>query len=226
MKFGGTSVEDAAAFERVAALVRAVRDSHPVVVVSAMSRFTDALLDAFERAAGGEGAGALSHLEEHFRRHTAALRTLLADLPKREDADAALAELEGVLEGAREEIGRAFADAAAGARPLPVLQDLVVSFGERLSSWLLARVLDARGLRSKQVDSRRCVITDDEHGRAAPLKEETDRHTREHLLPLIEEGVVPVLGGFIASSAATGETTTLGRGGSDYTAALVGAALP
>ncbi|HEX8149691.1 MAG TPA: lysine-sensitive aspartokinase 3 [Pyrinomonadaceae bacterium] len=225
MKFGGTSVEDAAAFERVVALVRAARDSRPVVVVSAMSRFTDALLAAFERAAGGAGAGALEHLEPHFARHTEALRALLADVPKRREADGALSELENVLAGAREEIGRAFAAAAESSRPLPLLQDLVVSFGEQLSSWLLARVLDARGMRARQVDSRRCVITDDEHGRAAPLKEETDRHTREQLEPLIEAGVVPVLGGFIASSAASGETTTLGRGGSDYTAGLVGAAL-
>lgn len=225
MKFGGTSVEDATAFERVVALVRAVRESRPVVVVSAMSRFTDALLVAFERASGGEGVGALEHLEEHFARHTEALRTLLADGVKREEADAALSELEGVLARAREEVGRAFADAAERSRPLPLLQDLVVSFGEQISSWLLARVLDARGLKARQVDSRRCVITDDEHGRATPLKEETDRHTREQLEPLINEGIVPVLGGFIASSAATGETTTLGRGGSDYTAGLVGAAL-
>jgi len=226
MKFGGTSVEDATAFERVVALVRAAaRDSHPVVVVSAMSRFTDALLAAFERAAEGRGAGALAHLEEHFGRHTTALRALLSDLPQRQEADAALSELEIVLADARAEIGRAFAEAAEGARPLPLLQDLVVSYGEQLSSWLLARVLDARGLRAKQADSRRCVITDDEHGRATPLKEETDRHTCEQLEPFIAEGVVPVLGGFIASSAATGVTTTLGRGGSDYTAGLVGAAL-
>jgi aspartate kinase len=225
MKFGGTSVEDAAAFERVVALVRAMRDTRPVVVVSAMSRFTDALLAAFERAAGGEGARALAHLEQHFARHTDALRTLLADGANRREADAALSELEGVLAGARGEIGRAFEDAAAGSRARALLQDCVVSFGEQLSSWLLARVLDARGLKAKQVDSRRCVITDDEHGCATPLKEETDRHTREQIEPLIAEGVVPVLGGFIASSAASGETTTLGRGGSDYTAGLVGAAL-
>src|SRR3712207_1155397 len=197
MKFGGTSVEDAAAFERVIGLVRAERGAHPVVVVSAMSRFTDALLKAFERAAGGEGAGALADLEEHFARHTAALRTLLCDLPKRRDCDAALSELESVLAGARGEVGRAFAEASEGSRPLPLLQDLVVSYGEQLSSWLLARALDARGLKAKQVDSRRCVITDDEHGRATPLKEETDRHTREQLRPLIEERVVPVVGAFI-----------------------------
>ncbi len=121
MKFGGTSVEDATAFERVAALVRAAaRDSRPVVVVSAMSRFTDALLAAFERAAEGQGAGALAHLEEHFGRHAAALRALLSDLPKKQEADVALSELEGVLADARAEIGRAFAEAAERARPLPV----------------------------------------------------------------------------------------------------------
>src|SRR5215212_11273348 len=97
MKFGGTSVEDATAFERVVALVRAARDSRPVVVVSAMSRFTDALLAAFERAAGGQGAGALANLEEHFARHAAALRTLLADGAQRREGEAALAELESVL---------------------------------------------------------------------------------------------------------------------------------
>ena len=226
MKFGGTSVEDARAFERVAALVRAERQTNPVVVVvSAMSRFTDALLAAFGRASEGQGAGALAHLEQHFARHTAALRALLADGPHRQEADAALSELESVLAGARAELGRAFAEAAEGARPLPVLQDLVVSFGEQLSSWLLSFVLEARGIPARQVDARRCVLTDDEHGRATPLKEETERHTREHLEPLIAEGITPVLGGFIASSAASGETTTLGRGGSDYTAGLVGAAL-
>ena len=225
MKFGGTSVEDATAFERVAALVRAERSAHPVVVVSAMSRFTDALLAAFERATGGEGEGALTTLEEHFERHVAVLRTLLPETLKQPEVDAALEQFDEVRANARGQIGLAFGDAAEGSRPLPLLQDLVVSFGELLSSWVLARVLDARGLRAQQVDSRRCIITDDEHGRATPLKEETDRHTREQLEPLIKEGIVPVLGGFIASSAASGETTTLGRGGSDYTAGLVGAAL-
>jgi aspartate kinase len=225
MKFGGTSVEDALAFERVAALVRAERTARPVVVVSAMSRFTDALLAAFERAADGEGEGALRHLAEHLTRHADALRVLLSETARGDETGAALSELEDVLARAREDIGRAFKDAAERSRPRPLLQDLVVSYGEQLSSWLLARVLDARGLRARQVDARRCVITDDEHGRATPLKEETDRHTREQLEPLLAEGIVPVLGGFIASSAATGETTTLGRGGSDYTAGLVGAAL-
>jgi aspartate kinase len=227
MKFGGTSVGDARAFRRVVELVRAERGSRPVVVVvSAMSRFTDALLAAFERAAAGAAAGALGALEEHFERHTEVLRALLPEGLSAPEASAFLSQFRNVLASARGPIETAFADAARGdGRPLPVLQDLVVSFGEQLSSWLLAYVLDVNGLHARQVDARRCIVTDDEHGRANPLKEETERHTREQLLPVVGAGEIPVMGGFIASSAATGETTTLGRGGSDYTAGLVGAAL-
>jgi aspartate kinase len=226
MKFGGTSVEDARAFERVAAHVSRERDARPVVVVSAMSRFTDALLSAFEMAYGGHHDEAARTLEEHFARHTDVARALLPD--------GEAAGIESAVDAARRELAAALREAsehsrpheAAGrSRPLPLLQDLVVSYGEQLSSKLLAAVLRARGLDARQADARRCVITDDEHGRATPLKEETDRHTRAELGPLIEEGLIPVIGGFIASSAASGATTTLGRGGSDYTAGLVGAAL-
>jgi aspartate kinase len=224
MKFGGTSVGDARAFERVAALVARERGSRPVVVVSAMSRFTDALIEAFELAAGGEGTRAASTLEEHFERHAQVAGAILK-------GDRA-AEFGAVVEESRREIAdalRGVADApgneSAQSQRLLSLKDAVVSHGEQLSSKLLAAVLCERGLRARQVDARRCVITDDEHGRANPLKEETERHTSAELEPLIEAGEVPVMGGFIASSAATGATTTLGRGGSDFTAGLVGAAL-
>jgi aspartate kinase len=226
MKFGGTSVEDARAFERVAELVRRNRDSLPVVVVSAMSRFTDALLGAFDSAAKGRHEEATHSLEEHFARHVNVAREFLSA--------EAIAGVESSIEEARRELAaallevseaHAMREASEQTRPLPLLQDLVVSYGELLSSKLLAAVLRAHRISARQVDSRRCIITDDEHGRASPLKEETERHTREQLEPLIEAGEVPVLGGFIASSAATGETTTLGRGGSDFTAGLVGAAL-
>src|SRR5205085_6060503 len=156
-------------------------------------------------------------LEEHFERHLAVARELLM-------AEAAV-EFRGVVESARRELDAALREVAEQARPLAVLRDLVVSYGEQLSSQLLAAVLRARSLSARHVDARRCVITDDEHGRAAPLREETERHTREALEPLVMAGEIPVAGGFIASSAATGETTTLGRGGSDFTAGLLGAAL-
>jgi aspartate kinase len=217
MKFGGTSVGDAQAFERVAALIQRASDERPVVVVSAMSRVTDALLAAFETAAQGRDEAALQSLEEHFARHTEVARTML----KSGDA----VEFASAIETARGELAVALREAAGQTRPLPLLQDLVVSYGEQLSSELLAAVLRARGMKARQRDARHCIITDDEHGRATPLKEETERHTRAALEPLIEEGLIPVMGGFIASSAASGATTTLGRGGSDYTAGLVGAAL-
>jgi len=216
MKFGGTSVEDAAAFARVAALVGRDPALRPVVVVSAMSRFTNALLDAAQAASGGRAGDAARALEPHFARHDEVARELL-------DADAA-EEFRAALAGARHELAAHLRALAEGARPRPLLQDLVVSYGEQLSSRLLAAVLRARGLDAVLVDARRCLVTDDEHGRAAPLKDETDARTRAELEPLLTAGRVPVLGGFIASSAG-GETTTLGRGGSDFTAALVGAAL-
>ena len=225
MKFGGTSVGSVLAFERVAELVaRAASDTRPVVVVSAMSRFTDALVQADIKAVAGSPRAGAESLETHFERHSEVARELL-------NSDAA-AEFESALSDARRELADLLVEAKDASDSGPererqrvVVSDAIVSYGEQLSSRLLAAVLRERGLDARQVDARRCIITDDEHCRANPLKEETDRHTRKALLPLIEEGAIPVMGGFIASSAATGKTTTLGRGGSDYTAGLVGAAL-
>jgi len=108
--------------------------------------------------------------------------------------------------------------------PLQMLKDAVVSYGEQLSSRLLAEVLKAKGVNARQVDSRRLIVTDDEYGAATPIIDETDELVRLELEPLIAAGEVPIMGGFIAASKG-GETTTLGRGGSDYSAALVAAAL-
>jgi aspartate kinase len=107
---------------------------------------------------------------------------------------------------------------------LQLLKDVVVSYGEQLSSRLLAEVCKAKGLNARHADSRRLIVTDDEHGSAAPIWNETERLIQLELQPLIDAGEIPVMGGFIAASR-SGETTTLGRGGSDYSAALVGAAL-
>jgi aspartate kinase len=216
MKFGGTSVADAEAFERVAALVRRHEDARPVVVVSAMSRVTDALLESVRAAGEGRAAEATGALEEHFSRHMEVARALLSE--------GFVGFIEATVEDARREIGAALREVAEGERPHALLQDLVVSYGERLSATLLAAVIREAGLPARYVDARRCIVTDEQYGRATPLKDETEACTREQLEPLIEAGEVPVLGGFIASSVG-GETTTLGRGGSDYTAGLVGAAL-
>ncbi len=223
LKFGGTSVADVAAFRRVVGIVRAHGGARPAVVVSAMSGMTDALLAAVA-AAGGVGgvgrdlAGALRSLDAHLERHRDVARRLLGP--------AAAGAFGSELDSARWEIAellQRLGSAPAGARR-PALQDEVVSYGERLSATLLAAVLTAAGLRARYVDARRCIVTDETHGRATPLFPEIERRIRAELLPLLERGELPVLGGYIGASE-RGLTTTLGRGGSDYTAALVGAAL-
>jgi aspartate kinase len=104
------------------------------------------------------------------------------------------------------------------------VQDSIVSFGEILSRPLTAAVLNQQAIEARQVDARRCIITDEEHTSAAPLLRESFKRTEDELRPLVNGGVAPVLGGFIGATL-QGATTTLGRGGSDYTAALIGAAL-
>jgi aspartate kinase len=204
MKFGGTSVADAAAFDNVARIVE--REAAAVVVVSAMSGVTDALLAATN----------IASLQEVFERHRSVARELIDDTRAAE-----FAERVGVAGQQIAELLKALAQRPAERKSL---QDAVVSFGEILSSSLLAELLNQRGINARQVDARRCIITDEEHTSASPLMAETFARSRSELLPIIESGVVPVLGGFIGATT-QGATTTLGRGGSDYTAALLGAAL-
>jgi aspartate kinase len=216
LKFGGTSVEDAPALARAAEIVGARKFQHPVVVVSAMSRVTDALLASVRQAEAGDADAALASLAPHFARHTDAAQSLLAA----EEVEAFAA----TVSNARAEIAALLREVATYARPHALLQDAIVSYGERLSSTLFSATLRAQGLDSRTVDARRCVATNDEHTCAVPLPDETDERTRAEIEPLIAASIIPVLGGFIGATLA-GETTTLGRGGSDYSAALIGAAL-
>src|SRR5215217_5665734 len=216
MKFGGTSVADAAAFENVARIIEAERKSSPVVIVSAMSGVTDSLLAAMNMAVEGNAPKAIASLENVFSRHKAVAKELLPNRSREEFLDQ--------LNSAADQLAARFPEVVRSPSEQKVLQDAIVSFGEILSSNLLAAVLNQRGREARQVDARRCIITDEEHTCAAPLMAETFAHTQNELRSLLEKGIVPVLGGFIAATA-QGATTTLGRGGSDYTAALIGAAL-
>lgn len=216
MKFGGTSVGDADALARLADIVAARRHETPVVVVSAMSRVTDALVAAVRIAGEGDASGAAATLAPHFARHREAAAALLDD--------GAAAEFGAVVDDAERRVAELLRIVAEHPGTRLPLHDETVAYGERLSSALVAATLAARGLRGRPVDARRCIRTDAAHRRAVPLPEETRVATRGELLPVIEAGEVPVLGGFIGS-APSGATTTLGRGGSDYTGALVGAAL-
>lgn len=222
MKFGGTSVGDVAAFERVFQIVSTQIERRPVVVVSAMTKVTDALLAAFEMAKKGDFAAAIDSLEPHFERHCE-VSALCLEMRADEGVRVQNA-FSSELEYARGELSDLLMRAARRSLPLSMLKDAIVSYGEQLSSRLLAEVLKAKGIKARQVDSRRLIVTDDEFGAAQPIMDETTDLVRLELQPALEAGEVPVMGGFIAGNRA-GETTTLGRGGSDYSAAIVAAAL-
>ncbi len=215
LKFGGTSVEDWPAFERVAGIVRANAETSVVVIVSAMSGVTDALIKNFRLAAKGEIAAASSALEEHFERHLTVAGRLGAS---------PLAKMQALVEQSRSEITNLLKSAAASGVATLQTRDTIASHGELLSANLLAMILEQHGIPASYVDARRCIRTNDEHGSASPLLAAVVSQTKAELLPLLETSKVPVLGGFIGATA-DGVTTTLGRGSSDYSATLISAAL-
>jgi aspartate kinase len=219
MKFGGTSVEDFAAIERTAAIVagRVAGGNSPVVVVSAMAKVTDQLLRAAAAAAEGDRTGALAISSRLRARH----RDTAAGLVQDKTARAALIQLIDEHFDALDEVLRGL---SAILELTPRISDLIVSFGERLSSCIVADAFRERGIDAAHADAREIVITDSEFQKAAPLDSVIEKRAAEKLVPLVARGKVPVMGGFIASNEA-GVTTTLGRGGSDYTGALVGGAL-
>jgi aspartate kinase len=218
MKFGGTSVEDAEAMLRTTAIVggRRAKGLSPVVVVSAMAKVTDLLLAAAAAAGRGDKIGALSLSARLRNRHIDTAAKLLcgehyssieATIRKRFDS------LDDLLRGI-----------AAVGELTPRTSDKVVSYGERMSSQMMAAAFAQHGLNGAHVDARKCIITDDHFGKAAPQEAAIEAKLTELVLPLVEAGQTPVMGGFIGSNA-DGITTTLGRGGSDFTAALVGGGL-
>lgn len=216
MKFGGTSVADAPAFENVARIVASQREASPAVVVSAMSGVTDRLLAATTIASERNAHEAISSLEDLFDRHKREAKKLLAA--------SELKTFSERVDDAARQVAELLTNIEYNPSEFKALQDGVVSTGETLSSTLLAEVLKHHEITARQVDARRCIITDEEYTSATPLMDQTFAATHNELRPLLENKIIPVLGGFIASTT-SGATTTLGRGGSDYTAALIGAAL-
>jgi len=219
MKFGGTSVEDPAAIGRTAAIVagRLALGKQPVVVVSAMARVTDQLLRAAASAAAGDRTGALAISSRLRARHRDTAGALVKDF-------ANAATLQNLIEQKFDSLDEILRGLAAILELTPRISDLIVSYGERISSRIVAAAFIERGIDAAHVDARNIVITDSLFQKAAPLNAIVDKRAQEHLLPLTSLGKVPVMGGFIASNEA-GITTTLGRGGSDFTGALIGGAL-
>jgi len=216
MKFGGSSVDHAAAFARVAAIVRSALARRPVVVISAMGKTTNRLLAAAEAAAAGDLDGARAAAAELRAYHE---RESAPAVPAsgRAALDATFAEHFGDLD-------RVLAEIAADGGLSPRLADQVAGYGELLASAILAAALAGEGIDAAFVDCRRVIVTDDRFTRARPDYTATDRCLREALGPLLAAGRVPVLGGYVGATR-EGVTTTLGKEGSDFSAAIVGAAL-
>jgi aspartate kinase len=215
MKFGGTSVESAAAIERVADIVKARLARKPVVVISAMGKTTNRLLSIASAAIGGEGRDAMAQLEELHRFHLGEARQVVA-ASDRQDLDL-------MLEKHFRELGDLVRGLALLGELTPRSIDAISAYGERVSSRILALALHRFGIAAAHLDARKVIVTDRHHTAAVPLYHETYARLAEALPPLADSGVV-VMGGFIGSTE-DGVTSTLGRGGSDFTASIVGAGI-
>ena len=216
IKFGGTSVQDSRAIERAATIVKSRLADKPAVVVSAMAKVTDQLL-AMARAAGsGDPKSALNLSRALRERHYNTAGELLGT--------GVFTQFHSGLEADFEALDELLRGIAAVGELTPRTTDHVAAYGELLSSKICAAAFSVHGLNATLVDSRQCIVTDAAHTRAAPLMEETEERLRFKLKPLLDAGSVPVMGGFIGATKA-GVTTTIGRGGSDYSAAIVGASL-
>ena len=216
-KFGGTSVQDAEAIQRVAAIVRQRLKDKPVVVASAMGKTTNRLLEAAKTAARGNQQEALDMLAALRDRH-------LGEAEKLGLKVGPAHELGDVIHGHFREMGNIVKGLSILGELTPRSMDAIASFGERLATAIVTHAFHARGIPAQLMDARQCVITDDQFTRAVPLFEHTDPAIRKHVIPAVKAGVVPVLQGFIGATL-EGVTTTIGRGGSDYSAAIIGAAL-
>ena len=216
-KFGGTSVADPEAIRRLIEIVRAARTRDargPAVVVSAMSRVTDGLLGVADSAGASHLAEALSKTQLIRERHIATARELVSGPaldPLVSQINAELDDLTDVIK------------ALAVLREVsPRTLDVVAAIGELLSSRIIAAALTSAGVDAEWVDARQVIVTNNEHTRATPLGKETNARLRSIVGPILNSGRVAVLGGFVGATLA-GHTSTLGRGGSDYSGALVGA---
>ena len=218
MKFGGTSVGDASCIARVAKIVKGAAAEGPIVaVVSAMSGVTNRLIDAANLSALAEGKQVDVIFASLRLQHETALATLIHDDARRKRVAVCLAKI--FDEGER------LCRGTAMLRELtPRSLDAISSLGERLSAPMIAGALSELGTPSEFVEATELIVTDSSHGGADPRMDRTRERSEARLRPLLQEGVVPVVTGFIGATQ-DGVLTTLGRGGSDYSATILGAAL-
>ncbi len=190
MKFGGTSVEDAAAIRRLIEIVRSRIEAQPVVVVSALAGVTDLLLEAGHAAAKGHLGSALAIVRNVYVRHEE-LADCLVD-------GSSYSVLDRELRGDFQALEVLLHDLELSHQLSLKSQDYLLGFGECFSSKLVKEALCQAGVKAGHVDARQCIVTDARHGQASPVWDVTEQRVQEALGPLLECGQVPVLGGFIA----------------------------
>ncbi|MBN1933431.1 MAG: aspartate kinase [Anaerolineae bacterium] len=220
-KFGGTSVGNAERFAAVADLMIGYQNDAAqggvVIVVSAMGGVTNALVAGARAAAEGKDTVYRGIKADLLNKHLSVVEALLGHSPERLDVG-------GFVEDRLHDLERLYRSVAVLGELTARGLDAVASFGEQLSSNILAAVLRERGVRAQAISATQIVVTDDVFGGATPLMDQTRSRLEERVKPLVDRGVIPVITGYIGATA-DGVTTTLGRGGSDYTAAIVGAGL-
>ena len=218
MKFGGTSVQDANAIEQVTSIVRSKLSRRPVIVISAMARVTDTLVRCAELAHEGDESQAVRLIEHDLReRHHEVINKLMQESSRRKASqttvDRYLDQVKELLHGL-----------ALLGELTPRSLASITSRGEYLSSTIISEAMQERGLNAELIDARQLITTDENYGNATPLMEVSEARCKTVVNPLLERGSVPVTQGFIGQTS-DGVTTTLGRGGSDYSAAILGALL-
>ena len=225
-KFGGTSVADRAAIQRLIAIIRAARQAAiqpesgdwrgPVVVVSALGGATDRLLGLAAEAGAGDVAGARDHVRALCTRHIEVAGVI--------STPAERAEVERFIHQEFDALDRVVGALGVLGEVSPRWMDAIAATGEILSSRIVAAALTSNGLAAGWVDARKAIVTNGEFTQAAPLWKETTKALRKTIDPVLVQRRIPVVGGFVGSTK-DGLTTTLGRGGSDYSAAIIGSCL-
>ena len=219
MKFGGTSVGSVAAFRQVIEIIKTAQKDWPriAVVISAMNGITDLLTESALHASCGNIAECVNTADVLQERHVAVLQELVADT--------------ALYTRTRQGIQKLIDDFSSFCRAISVLgevtpraMDAIVSLGERMNVRLLSAVLQSAGIQADFVESGQLILTDEQFQNARPQMAETRQRTREVLLPMLAAGTIPVITGFIGATQ-EGVVTTLGRGGSDYSAAILGISL-
>lgn len=217
MKFSGPTLNEPEAFRTVGELVKSRLDRHPAVVVSASGSTTDDLFESIDLALNGDSDGAIDRIEKIHEYHLSLAQELSLN-------DNLLEEYNQTIDRYRNELEEFMTGASLVHNLSSKSIDRVLPYGECYASLLVAYYLNTIGVTAAMQDSRQFIITSADHTRAKPLLDVSKEKIRAALIPGMEKGEVPVIQGYVGATE-DGTVTTLGRGGSDFTASIVGAAL-